>query len=147
VFKKCLLILAMAGVIAIAASFAAAQDNRSDSPANGQTNDQTTLTARPAHERGCGHHHHAPDPAECTAELTNRLNLTPDQQAKVLSALQSESSQMQIVRTATESQIRGVLDPNQQKDWDQMQTRRGQRTENRGGAARDSHLGQQPSAQ
>jgi hypothetical protein len=140
-FKKCLLILTTAGAIAIAAPFASAQDNRSDNPANGQTTDQTTLTARRAHERGCGHHYHAPDPAGCTAELTNRLNLTPDQQAKVLSALQSESSQMQIVRTATESQIRGVLDSNQQKDWDQMQTGRGQRTENRGGTARDSRSG------
>lgn len=140
-FKKCLLILTTAGAIAIAAPLGAAQSIQSNDPANGQTTDQTTLTARPAHERGCGHRHHAPDPAGCTAELTNRLKLTPDQQAEVLSALQSESSQMQIVRTASDSQIRGVLDSNQQKDWDRMQTRRGQRTENRGDTARDSRSG------
>ena len=145
-FKKCLLILTTAGAVALAAPFAAAQDSQPDDQANGQTNNQTGQTSPRAHERGCGHHHDAPDPARCTAELTTRLNLTPDQQAKVLSALQSESSQLQSVRqdtslspegarskmrdirTATEFEIRGVLDYNQQNEWDEMQSRRGHRT-------------------
>ncbi|MGA3091250.1 MAG: hypothetical protein ABSD75_21795 [Terriglobales bacterium] len=157
-FRKCLLILIAANAIAIATLFAAAQDSQSSQPA-GQTNPQ-------GRARGCGHHHDAPDPEACTAELTNRLNLTPDQQAKVLHALQSESSQrqglqqdtslsredgrtkMREVRTATDSEIRGALDPNQQKEWDELQSRRGHRTRSRdGGLAHDSKPGQQQSAQ
>ena len=145
-FMKCLLILTTAGAIAFAVPFAAAQDSQSDDRANGKTNNQTSQTTPRAHERGCSHHHDAPDPARCAAELTTRLNLAPDQQAKVLRALQSESSQLQRVgedtslsreeaglqmrdiRIASESEIRGALDSNQQKEWDEMQTRRGHRT-------------------
>jgi periplasmic protein CpxP/Spy len=142
--KKHLLVLIAAGAISIAAPFAAAQDN--------QSNDQQ---APPAQYKG-GHHHGPEDPAQRTAELTKKLNLTSDQQAKVLSALQSEHSQMESLhqdsslsqqdrhakmmetRKTTDSQIRAVLDSNQQKQWDEMQTRRERRMENRHSGAPDS---------
>jgi protein CpxP len=125
--KQSLLILAAAGLISIAAPFAGAQDSNSpQSP--------------PMQENG-GRHHGPPDPAKRTAELTKHLNLTSDQQTKVLSALQAEHSQMESlhqdsslsqedrhakmmdVRKSTDDQIRGLLDANQQKKWDEMQTR------------------------
>ena len=165
-FKKCLLILTAAGALTIAAAFAAAQESQSDDQAGGRSNDQTSQTTNPAHEHGCRHHNGSSDPvrrtAERTAELTAQLNLTPNQQTKVLSALQSESSQIQSVlqdtsisredsrskmseiRAATDSQIRGVLDPDQQRLWDEMQTRRGQRTQRRGSATPDNSGQQQP---
>lgn len=161
-FKKCLLILTAAGALTIAAAFAAAQESQSDDQAGGRSNDKTSQTTNPAHEHGCRHHNGSSDPVRRTAELTAQLNLTPNQQTKVLSALQSESSQMQSVlqdtsisredsrskmseiRAATDSQIRGVLDPDQQRLWDEMQTRRGQRTQRRGSATPDNSGQQQP---
>jgi hypothetical protein len=161
-FKKCLLILTTAGALTIAAAFAAAKESQSNDQAGGRSNDQTSQTANPAHEHGCRHHNGSSDPARRSAELTARLNLTPDQQTKVLNTLQSESSQMQSVlqdtsisredchskmreiRTATDSQIQGVLDPNQQKQWDEMQTRREQRTQRRSRATPDNSGQQQP---
>jgi protein CpxP len=125
--KQSLLILAAAGLISIAAPFAGAQDSNSpQSP--------------PMQENG-GRHHGPPDPAKRTAKLTKHLNLTSDQQTKVLSALQAEQSQMESlhqdsslsqedrhakmmdVRKSTDDQIRGLLDANQQKKWDEMQAR------------------------
>ena len=122
--KQSLLILAAAGLISIAAPFAGAQDSNQQPP--------------PTQENG-GRHHGPPDPAKRTAELTKRLNLTSDQEPKVLAALQSEHSQMESlhqdsslsqqdrhakmmdIRKSTDDQIRGVLDATQQKKWDEMQ--------------------------
>ncbi|MGB8579999.1 MAG: hypothetical protein WCD47_04205 [Candidatus Sulfotelmatobacter sp.] len=130
VLEKWLLVSVAGGAIAIAAPFAAAQDS--------QSNDQQA-----AQEHG-GHHHGPPDPAKRTAELTKKLNLTSDQQSKVQEALESEHSQMESVhqdsslsqpdrhakmmdiRKTTDSQIRAVLDSNQQKKWDEMQANRGE---------------------
>ncbi len=85
--KQSLLILAAAGLISIAAPFAGAQDaNSPQSP--------------PMQENG-GRHHGPPDPAKRTAELTKQLNLTSDQQPKVLGALQSEHSQMESLHQDT----------------------------------------------
>jgi protein CpxP len=138
--KKHLLVLAAAGLISIAAPFAAAQDS--------QSNDQQSA---PSQDNG-GRHHGPPDPAQRTAELTKQLNLTSDQQPKVLAALQSQRSQMESLRQdtslsqqdrhakmmeihkATDAQIRGLLDSDQQKKWDEMQARREQRMQNRGGS-------------
>jgi hypothetical protein len=135
--KQCLLVLVAAGLISIAAPFAAAQDN----PPNDQQ-------SPPAQENGM-RHHGPPDPAERTAELTKHLKLTSDQQPKVLAALQSERSQMESVhqdsslsqqdrrdkmmdiRNTTNTQIRGLLDSTQQKKWDEMQARREERMGNR----------------
>jgi hypothetical protein len=147
--KKWLLVSVAAGAIAIAAPFAAAQDN--------QSNDQQ---AAPGQENG-GHHHGPPDPAKRTAELTKKLNLTSDQQPKVLAALQSEHSQMESVhqdsslsqpdrrakmmdiRKTTDAQIREVLDSNQQKKWDEMQANHEQWGHNRHSGAPDANSGQQ----
>jgi protein CpxP len=142
-FKQSLLILAAAGLISIAAPFATAQN----SPSPSQSNDQQSA---PAQENG-GRHHGPPDPAEKTRELTKHLKLTPDQQAKVQSALESQRSQMTSlhqdtslsqqdrrskmmeIRKSTDEQIRGVLDSNQQKKWDARQARREQKMESRRG--------------
>jgi len=147
--KKHLLALVAAGAISIAAPFAAAQDN--------QSNDQQVP---PSQENG-GRHHGPPDPARRTAELTKQLNLTSDQQAKVLSVLQSERSQMESlhqdtslsqqdrrtkmmdIRKTTDSQIRALLDANQQKKWDEKQAKREQWMQNRHSGPPDSNSGQQ----
>lgn len=88
-----------------------------------------------------GRHHGPPDPAERTAELTKRLKLSPDQQAKAKEALESQRSQMQSlhqdsslsqddrhakmmeIHKSTDGQIRGLLDSNQQKKWDEIQAK------------------------
>ena len=134
--KQCLLIVVAASLISIAA----AQD--SSAP---PSNDQQT-----APSQGNGRWHHgAPDPAKQTAQLTKKLNLTSDQQAKVLSIFQAEHSQMESlhqdsslsqqdrhakmmeIRKSTDAQIRGLLDANQQKKWDEMQAKREQWMQNR----------------
>jgi hypothetical protein len=163
-FEKRLLVFTAAGAITLATALAAAQDSQSDQ-ANGRSEDQTSQTTNPAHEHGHHRHHASLDPARRTAELTAQLNLTPDQQTKVLSALQSENAQLQSVlqdasisreechsktrniRTATDSQIREMLDSNQQKQWDEMQTRGGERAQRRGNATPDSNAGQPKPAQ
>jgi len=134
--KQSLLVLVAAGALSIAAPFAAAQDTP---PADQQS--------QPAHEHG-GWHHGQMDPAQRTKELAKHLNLTTDQQTKVQDALQSQQSQMQSLRQDTsvpqqdrrakmmdihkntDSQIRALLDSNQQKKWDEMQAKREQRMEN-----------------
>jgi protein CpxP len=140
--KQSLLILAAAGVISIAAPFATAQNSPSPS------NDQQSPTVQ---ENG-GRHHGPPDPAERTRELSKHLKLTGDQETKVQAALVSERSQMESlhqdtslshqdrrskmmeIRKSTDDQIRGLLDSNQQKKWDEMQARREQRMQSgRGG--------------
>jgi periplasmic protein CpxP/Spy len=138
--KQPLLILAAAGLISIAAPFVTAQD----SPANNQP-------SASAQEHGRWHGHE--DPAQRTAQLTKKLKLTSDQQTKVQDALQAEHSQMESlhqdssvsqqdrrskmmdIRKSTDDQIRGVLDADQQKKWDEMQARREQRMQNRHGDA------------
>jgi protein CpxP len=142
-FKQSMLILAAAGLISIAAPFATAQNY----PSPSQSNDQQSATS----QGNGGRHHGPPDPAERTRELTKHLKLTSDQQTKVQSALVSEHSQMESVhqdtslsqqdrrakmmeiRKSTDDQIRGLLDSNQQKKWDEMQAKREQRMQNRRG--------------
>jgi protein CpxP len=137
--KQSLLILATAGLISIA-PFVRAQDN----PSNNQP-------SAPAQEHGRWHGHE--DPAQRTAELTKKLKLTSDQQTKVQDALQSEHSQMESlhqdsslsqqdrhtkmmeIHKSTDGQIRGLLDADQQKKWDEMQAKREQRMQNREGGS------------
>jgi Spy/CpxP family protein refolding chaperone len=139
-FKQCFATLLAASVISIAAPLASAQDNSSNSQQQSQ----------PSQDMG-RERHGRPDPAERTAHLTKKLNLTSDQQAKVLQILQSEQSQMQSahqdsstsqqdrhakmmdIRKSTDAQIRAVLDSNQQKQWDEMQANREKRGENHQG--------------
>jgi protein CpxP len=130
--KHYLLILLAASLIATAAPLVAAQDNQSAPPANNQ---------QPSQGNG-GWHHGGADPAQRTQELTKKLKLTSDQQTKVQDVLQSEHSQMETLRSDTsvsqpdrhakmmdihktsDTQIRALLDSNQQKKWDEMQARR-----------------------
>jgi len=147
--KQSLLALIAAGLISVAAPLAGAQDNSSNSQ-----------QSPPAQDNG-GRHHGPPDPAQRTAELTKHLQLTPDQQAKVMDALQSERSQMESlhhdtslsqedrhakmreIRKNTDAQIRGLLDSTQQKKWDEMQARREERMQNRRPGPPDAGSGQQ----
>jgi len=146
--KQSLLILATAGLISIA-PFATAQDN----PSNNQP-------SAPAQEHGRWHGHE--DPAQRTAELTKKLKLTSDQQTKVQDALQSEHSQMESlhqdsslseqdrrakmmdIRKTTDGQIRGLLDADQQKKWDEMQAKREQWMQNRHGGPPNGGSGAPP---
>jgi len=109
-----------------------------------QTNDnnQQSAPAGAPPEQGYGHRHF--DPARRVEMLTKQLNLTSDQQPKVLDILKSEQSQMEKVRSdsslsqedrwskmteirkASGDQIRALLNPDQQKKWDKMQSERGQ---------------------
>jgi periplasmic protein CpxP/Spy len=149
--KKSLLVLIAASLITVAASFAAAQDNNSPS------NDQ----AAPSQDNGM-HHHGPPDPARRTRELTKQLNLTSDQQPKVLAALESQRSQMESLRQdaslsqedrrakmmdihkSTNEQIRSLLDSTQQKKWDDLQARHEQWQNHRQGAPDAGQQSPQP---
>ena len=128
--KQCFLVLLAAGVISVTAPLATAQSNDSPPPNNQQ----------PAQGNG-GWHHGPPDPAQRTKELTEKLKLTSDQQTKVQDILQSEHSQMESlhqdnslsqqdrrakmmdIRKNSDTQIRALLDSNQQKKWDEMQAK------------------------
>lgn len=149
--KQCLLVLVAAGLISIAAPFAAAQDSPS------QNGDQQPGSQE--HGR-----RHGMDPAQRTQELTKRLKLTTDQQAKVKDALTSEHSQMESlhqdsslsqddrrakmmeIRKNTDTQIRGLLDSTQQKKFDEMQAQRGQWMQHRheGGSPGSDQQGPPP---
>ena len=127
-FKRCLLTLMLSGSLVAAAAPGFSQDNS----AGGQ---QAAPQGEP------GHPHGRPDPAKRTEMLTKQLNLTSDQQAKVLDILKSQQSQMESLRSDTslsqedrrskmmeihktsDDQIRGLLDANQQKKWDEMQSK------------------------
>jgi len=131
--KHCLLALLLAGLVWTVTP-AVAQ--------NGGSNDQQTAPAGPPPDEGHGHRHF--DPAKRTEMLTKQLQLTSDQQAKVLDILKSEQSQAEGVRSdsslsrddrrskmmdihkASDDQIRALLDADQQKKWDAMQSKREQ---------------------
>ena len=133
-FKQCLLIVLAASLIAVAAPLAAAQDSQSNSQPS-----QPNASWR----------HGPPDPAQRTQELTKKLNLTSDQQAKVQGILESEHSQMETlhqdnsmsqqdrrskmmdIHKNSDTQIRALLDSTQQKKWDEMQAKREQWMQNR----------------
>jgi periplasmic protein CpxP/Spy len=130
-FKRCLLTLMLSGSLVVVAAPGFSQDNS----ASGQ---QAAPQGEAGHQRG-----HF-DPAKRTEMLTKQLNLTSDQQTKVLEILKSEQSQMESLHSDTSlsqedrrskmmdihktssEQIRGLLDSNQQKKWDEMQSRQWQ---------------------
>lgn len=90
------------------------------------------------------HGHRNFDPAKRAEMLGKHLNLTSDQQAKVQDILKSEQSQMQSLHSdtslsqddrrakmmdihkASNDQIRALLNPDQQKKFDEMQAKHGQ---------------------
>lgn len=131
--KRYLLALMLISLVAAVSATAIAQDNSSANPPAAQPGDQ------PDH-----HGHGRMDPARRTEMLTKQLNLTSDQQPKVLDILKSEQSQMESLRSDSSTsqddrrskmmdihkqsndQIRALLDSNQQKKWDEMQSRREQ---------------------
>jgi Spy/CpxP family protein refolding chaperone len=148
--KQGFMTLVAASLISIGVPMASAQDNSANrQAAPAQSMPQDNAANGPDGGRG----HRGPmDPAQRTAELTKKLNLTSDQQAKVQSLLDAQRSQMESARQdnssaqqdrhakmmdihkSTDTQIRAVLDSNQQKKWDDMQARREQREqEHRGG--------------
>lgn len=125
------LLLALACTIT---AFAGAQNNGGD--------DQQSAPAGAPSEQWHGQRHF--DPEKRTEMLTKQLTLTSDQQSKVLDILKSEQSQMEKLRSdsslsqddrrskmmnihkASNDQIRALLDSDQQKKWDKMQSERGQ---------------------
>jgi periplasmic protein CpxP/Spy len=124
--KHCFLALSLAALVYTIAPAAVAQDN-------GTNQEQSA----PEH----GHHHF--DPQQRTDMLTKHLNLTSDQQGKVLDIMKSEQSQMESlhsdtslsqddrrskmmdIRKTSNDQIRALLTPDQQKKFDEMQSRHG----------------------
>jgi periplasmic protein CpxP/Spy len=128
--KHCLLALMLAGLV-YTVTPSVAQDS-------GSTDQQSAPAgAPPDHGHGRGHF----DPAKRTEMLTKQLNLTSEQQPKVLEILKSEQSQMESLRSdssvqqadrhskmmeihkASNDQIRGLLDSNQQQKFDAMQSK------------------------
>jgi len=109
---------------------------------NNGGNDQQSASGGGPSEQGYGHRHL--DPEKRAAMLTKQLNLTSDQQPKVLDILKSEQSQTEKLRSdsslsqddrrskmmeihkASNDQIRGLLDADQQKKWDEIQSKREQ---------------------
>jgi Spy/CpxP family protein refolding chaperone len=87
-----------------------------------------------------GHKMMSPD--QRLAHMTKMLNLTPDQQQKLKPILESEQTQMQglhqdstmtredrmakaqQIRQSSDDQIKGVLTPDQQQKWSDMQAQR-----------------------
>jgi protein CpxP len=126
ILKHGLLALMVAAVVYAVAPTANAQDSG--------TNDQQAASP----EQGHGRHF---DPEKRTEMLTKQLKLTSDQQPKVLDILKSEQSQMQglhsdsslsqddrrskmmEIRKTSDDQIRTLLDADQQKKWDAMQSK------------------------
>jgi periplasmic protein CpxP/Spy len=92
-----------------------------------------------------GGHGHMMSPEDRTDHLTKALNLSDDQKGKVLSIFQDEQKQMEALRSDnsvsredrwskmkqihenTVSQIKGTLNPDQAKKFDEMQQRMEQR--------------------
>jgi len=124
--KQCLLALMLFCLLGAVLATAVAQD--SGAP-----------PARGGPEQGYGHRHF--DPAKRVEMLTKQLKLTSDQQPKVLDILKSEQSKMESLRSdssvspedrrskmmeihkASNELIRTLLDSDQQKKWDEMQSR------------------------
>jgi periplasmic protein CpxP/Spy len=132
--KQCLLALMLAGLVYTVTPSAVAQDSPS--------NDQQSAPAGGPPEHGHGNGHF--DPAKRAERLGKQLNLTADQQSKVQGILKTEQSQMETlhqdsslsqddrhakmmdIHKGTNDQIRALLNPDQQKKWDDMQNKQQQ---------------------
>lgn len=130
--KRHVLTMTLFCLVGAVSVFALPQDN-------GSANQQTAPQTAPEHHR----HGHF-DPEKRTEMLTKHLDLTSDQQSKVLELLKSEQSQMGSLRSdtslapedrrskmmdihkASSDQIRALLNADQQKKWDEMLSRRQQ---------------------
>jgi len=146
--KHSLFTAALAGVLFSGASLAIAQDSTQSDSAAPQTQGQESG------ERG---HHREMDPAKRTEHLTKKLSLSAEQQSKIQGLLQDEQTQMQNLRQDTSGsqqdrrakfmevykntndQIRASLNADQQKKWDEMQSKREERMmKHRGGSDQGS---------
>ena len=143
--KKFSLALLAASLLSLAVSFAAAQDSQPAPPPAANSNQGGPPPGMAMH-RGA-----PPDPAEHAQMLAKHLKLSADQQTKVQTIFETERSQMETLhndttlsqqdrrskmmetRKSTDTQIRAVLDSNQQKQWDEMQAKREQRGGRHGG--------------
>lgn len=130
--RRLLIAFLLASLVGAGAAFA--QSNDGNAPQSAQGGEQG--------EHGWGHGR--PDPAKRTEMLTKQLKLTSDQQPKVLDILKSEQSDMEKLRSdsslsqddrrskmmdirkSSNDQIRALLDSDQQKKWDKMQSEREQ---------------------
>jgi periplasmic protein CpxP/Spy len=124
--KHCLLALTLVALTYAVTPLAVGQDN-------GNAQEQSA----PEHAR-----RHF-DPAKRAEMLGKQLNLNSDQQGKVLDIFKSEQSQMESLRSDTSlsqedrrskmmdihktsnDQVRALLTPDQQKKFDEMQSRHG----------------------
>ncbi len=151
--RHSLLALTLAGLIYAAPAIA-----QNDAQSGPQNNSAPNQQSAPAGREGRGRHQM--DPAKRTEMLTKKLKLNADQQTKVqdifttaksqMDSLRSDSSMsredrrtkmMDIYKTSGE-QVRALLDPTQQKKWDEIQSRREQRHGHRhGGQAPPSDSG------
>jgi Spy/CpxP family protein refolding chaperone len=151
--KRSAITLVLAFVAMTAYSFAQ-QENQN--PPGGQDSN-----ASGQHDRRGGGRGGWGNPAEMTKHLTEQLNLTSDQQTKVQGILEDQQKQREALmqdsslsqddrrakgmelRKKTMSDIRAVLTPDQQKQFDEMQARREQ--EMKGGGEGHPHPhGDQP---
>ena len=125
--KHSLIVITIAALLYMVLPCAVAQQTGSS--------DQQPAASEHAH----GHAHM--DPAKRAAMLAKKLNLNADQQSKVEEVLKSQQSQLEGVHSDTSlskedrrskmmdihkssnDQIRGLLDPDQQKKWDEMQAK------------------------
>jgi periplasmic protein CpxP/Spy len=124
--KHCLLALMLAGLVYAATPSAFAQES----------NEQQSAPSAGQSQHGGRNHF---DPEKRAAMLSKQLNLSADQKAKVLDIFKSEQSQMEGLRSDTSAsqedrrskmmeihkssneQIRALLDPDQQKKWEEIQ--------------------------
>jgi periplasmic protein CpxP/Spy len=132
--KRSLLAMSFFSLVLAISPAAFSQENGSDSQPPGP----------PPQEQQNGHGRGHFDPEKRTEMLTKQLNLTSDQQPKVLEILKSQQSQMESLRSdsslsqedrrskmmeihkTSDDQIRALLDSKQQKKFDQMQSRQQQ---------------------
>ena len=130
--KHCLLVLTLACLFCWVSSLATAQDSGASNPQS------TPGSSEGMSGHGPGHGHF--DPTKRAAMLGKRLNLSSDQQSKVEDVLKSEQTQMQSLRAdssvsqddrrskmmeihkSSNDQIRALLNDDQQKKWDEMQS-------------------------
>ncbi len=68
---------------------------------------------------------HRPSVDERLARMTERLNLTEEQKARIKPIMEAQEKQMKAEFQATRAKIREVLTPEQQKKFDEMPARSG----------------------
>ncbi len=129
--KKQLCIVSISALLGVGAALAAPQDQNQAPPPSAE------------------HARRAPDPARQVKMLTKKLNLTQDQQSKLLPILtnrqqqfeslrndtslspQDKHAKMRSIREDSENQIKGILTDTQKQQYDQMQQQMRERMQQR----------------